>query len=405
MKKNVVKRVLAVAMATAMSVGLLAGCGSGSKDSTGSSSNVSEGVGGTIMWLSNLTEGVQYESTVAYLNALCEAAGYDELLVVYGDSMNDPTGNLTQVQNSMTDDVKGLIVSQDGGIADIMAQYPDLYVCGYNTDMQSVYSSNPETATNASLLDNDHFLGSIADQSADGEGIAQRYLDVCIEKGYQKVAVVNFPGFAYPALDVAAASFTEKVDEYNKTADADKQIEICGDTTTLMFSPIEDSWFSEKDHQDLDAIVGMCAGTMFIYPGLKTAQANGTCPEKTQLITSGFENDADLLADIGDGKAIGFVSVSPAEDPLFAFALLDNAINGKQYSDWTNELQDSADFSIYNQDDVDKVMSKSLLGTGDAADALISVDDAMNLLVRNNDKATMKDLMDALYTCKVENIK
>ncbi len=403
MKKNVVKRVLAVAMAATMSVGLLAGCGSGDKKGTDGGSSVSDGVGGTIMWLSNLTDGAQYDSTVNYLNALCEKAGYDELLVVYGDSMNDPTGNLTQVQNSMTDDVKGIIASQDGGLADIMAQYPDLYVVGYNTDMQSVYSSNPETATNASLLDNDHFLGSIADQSASGEGIAKRYLDVCIEKGYQKVAVVNFPGFAYPALEVAATSFTEQVEEYNKTAD--KPIEICGDTTTLMFTPIEDSWFSEADHKDLDAIVGMCAGTSFIYPGLKSAQANGTCSEKTQLITSGFDNDADLLADIGDGKTIGFISVAPAENPLFSFALLDNAINGKQYSDWTNELQDSASFNIYTQEDVDKVMNNSLLGTGDAANALISVDDAMNLLVRNNDKATMADLMDALLGCTVDNIK
>ena len=70
MKKNVVKRVLAVAMAATMSVGLLAGCGSGDKSGTDGGASVSEGVGGTIMWLSNLTDGAQYDSTVNYLNAL-----------------------------------------------------------------------------------------------------------------------------------------------------------------------------------------------------------------------------------------------------------------------------------------------------------------------------------------------
>lgn len=32
--------------------------------------------GGTIMWLSNLTSGAQYDSAVAYLTALCEQLAF-----------------------------------------------------------------------------------------------------------------------------------------------------------------------------------------------------------------------------------------------------------------------------------------------------------------------------------------
>jgi len=66
--------------------------------------------GGTIMWLSNLTSGVQYETTINYLTAICKELGYD-FTVVYGDSFNDAAGNLQPVKNGMRSDVVGLITS------------------------------------------------------------------------------------------------------------------------------------------------------------------------------------------------------------------------------------------------------------------------------------------------------
>ena len=35
--------------------------------------------GGTIMWLSNLSSGIQYETTRDYLTAICEKMGFDSL--------------------------------------------------------------------------------------------------------------------------------------------------------------------------------------------------------------------------------------------------------------------------------------------------------------------------------------
>jgi hypothetical protein len=46
------------------------------------------------MWLSNLSSGIAYDAGLAYLEEVAGAMGY-EVVVVYGDPMNDPQGNLT----------------------------------------------------------------------------------------------------------------------------------------------------------------------------------------------------------------------------------------------------------------------------------------------------------------------
>lgn len=120
--------------------------------------------GGTIMWLSNLSSGIQYEATRDYLTAICEKLGY-KFTIVYGDMFNDAAGNLTAVSNGMTNDVVGLIASQDGGIAAIMEQYPELSVAGYATDMISVFAPG---GANEAALKNEKFLGTICDGYQNG---------------------------------------------------------------------------------------------------------------------------------------------------------------------------------------------------------------------------------------------
>jgi ABC-type sugar transport system substrate-binding protein len=92
--------------------------------------------GGTILLLSNLSSGPQYEVMNELATNMLGELGYD-LEIVYGDPYNDPAGNLQAVQNAMNSNVVGIITTQDGGIKDIMDAYPELYVAGYNTDMIS----------------------------------------------------------------------------------------------------------------------------------------------------------------------------------------------------------------------------------------------------------------------------
>ncbi len=401
MKKNVVKRVLAVAFSAVLAMSALAGCTKGGKDSTESgvvesTVEVPEGKGGTIMWLSNLSSGIQYDTSVAYLETLCEKLGY-EFVIVYGDTFNDPAANLQAVKNGMTDDVVGIIASQDGGLLSIMDEYPDVYVAGYNTDMVSVYD---EGGANAGCLDKDHFLGTICDGSADGANMAQTFFDTVVDKGYKDIAVINFPEFAYPNQGVAAKVFKDLVDEYNDEASADEKINIVGDTTTLMFEPLPESWFLEEGKADLDCIVSMCAGFEFVYPTMVSAMGNGTCSADTKLITGGFNDDADIVSAIGDaedGKIITMFYVSPAEDPAYALILLDNAINGKQYEDFKADRVDSFVYKVDSTADIDNVMDKSMFGTANVGLAQITVDDVLNLCTRVNPDATYADLVDMFH--------
>lgn len=358
--------------------------------------------GGTILWLSNLQSGAQYDSTVNYLTAICEGLGYD-FQVVYGDGFNDAAGNLQQIKNAMTDDVKGIIATQDGGLNAIMEEYPELYVVGYNTDMNSVFGGGE----NAACLENDHFLGTIADGHIDGADSAKTYFEVCLEKGYRKVAVVNFPGFAYPNLDVAANAFAAMVEEYNATAADDDKFELVGETTTLMFQPLEDSWFLEDGHADLDAIIGLCAGIQFIYPTLVTAIVNGSCSPATKLITSGFESDDEIVEAIGDSeeKIISAVTISPAEDPAYSMVLLDNAITGNQFDDFEVTRVDAFEYIIDSDADIENVMTKSMCGTGDVALAQIPVDVVVNeLCKRNNPEATFAQLQEIFHDAAVISV-
>ncbi len=401
MKKNVVKRVLAVALSAVLAMGALVGCGGkGDKETQKevvTTIEVPEGKGGTIMWLTANTSGYAYECAIAYLNMLCEKLGYNEILVAVGDGFNDPAGNLQAVKNAMTDDVVGLIASADGGILSIMEEYPDLYVAGYNTDMASVFG---EGGANAACLDNDHFLGTICDGKQNGEDMAQLFFDTVVEEEYKDIAVVNFPEFAFANQGVAARKFDELVKEYNESASDDEKINVVGETTTLMFEPLADSWFLEEGKGDLDCIVAMCSGIDFVYSTMVNAMANGTCSADTKMITGGYTDDTDITSAIGDdedGKIITMTYIAPVEDPAYALVLLDNAINGKQYADFAVECLDSYTYKIDSTEDINNVLEKSMAGTKDLSLAQISADEILNLCGRVNADATFADLKDAFH--------
>ena len=357
MKSNLLKRVVVTALALAMVVSTLAGCGSKTEKATG-----------TIMWLSNTSSGAGFDAPLAYLTAICDEVGY-QVVVVYGDAANDPSGNLQAVKNGMTSDVVGIIMSQDGGIADIMAEYPDIYVVGYNTDIRSIFNAG---GADASLLKNDKFLGLMGDGYADGAKTGKEEAQKVIDAGYKKVATIMFPGFAYPKYPEADTAFRAAIAEYNKTA-AEPIVVVDEKALTLMFKPLDASYFLEAGHSDLDAIVGFCAGTQFIYPAMKAAMADGTCSKDTKLLTRGLEDSADMLADVGPGKVIAEITISPAEDIGYAAVLIYRAATGTQYSDFAIERVDSLPYTIATQKDVDNVMNNALTGTADVSKAQITV--------------------------------
>ncbi|SDZ89242.1 hypothetical protein SAMN02910384_00468 [Pseudobutyrivibrio sp. ACV-2] len=367
MKSGVLKRVLAMTAASVLSVTTLAGCGSQAADTEGKSSKSSSSAnGGTILWMSNLSSGPQYEAMVAYGTKICEEMGYN-LKIVYGDGFNDPDGNLTAVKNGMTSDVVGILVSQDGGIQAIMDEYPDLPVAAFNTDMNSVFSEDANIASNAAVKDYPNFLGTIADGHINGADTAKQNFDYVVSQGYDKIGVVTFPGYAYPNLQEASDEIVKLCKEAG--------IEIVGGVVTLEFQPLDESYFQEADRDDLDALVALCAGTTFVYPTMVQAKGDKLCAADTKLITSGFDNDPSLVEDIGEDGTIGYLSISPCENIAYGLTLIDKAVKGEMYDDFVCERIDSAEYVIDSKEDIDNVTSKSILANNDYNDASVKYED------------------------------
>lgn len=367
----------------------------GSTEPVGDNTQTPAASGGTILLLSMTTAGAQYDAGMAYAEYICSQLGY-KFQVVYGSSFNDPAENLSAIQNGMTSDVVAIISSQDGGIQNIMDEYPDLYVVGANTDMAAVYN---EDGAAHGLLENDHWLGTIVDGYADGSKLGHDYAEAVINGGYKKVATMIFPVYAYPMHTAADVVFRAEIAAYNETAA--EPIEIVGDAKTLEFAALDESWFMEGDYNDLDAIVGICAGIQFIYPTMKSAMANGLCSPDTKLITSGFETAHDIIADIGGDGVIQSIDISPIENIAWAIVLIDNAIQGKQYADFSPDCIDSARYIINSKEDIDNVMAKSLVGTADPQYAQITFEDLQTVLTRYNPDATYAQLNELFHSDKI----
>lgn len=392
MKK--IRKIVALLAVAVIMTATLAGCGGGSSASSGK-----------ILWLAQMSSGAQYDYYVAYFEMACEELGYD-FGVIYGDQMNDPAGNLKAVKDAMTSDVVGLIASQDGGISSILEEYPDLFVVGFMTAADTVFAEG-DAATSAAAT-NDHFLGTVADGYVNGADQGSLYAKEVIEKGYKKVSTVVFPAFAYPSLTVADTQFRADIEAYNATASAADQITIVNDEpTVLMFAAMDPSYFLEDGYGDLDCIVGFLAGTSFIYPTLVTAKADGSCSDNTKLITSGFENNSDILADTGDDGTITCLSVASFETCIYPMILLDNAIQGKQYSDFAIQAIDSPVYVMDSTASLNKVLNDSAATSLDFTKLSLPWEDAKQYFTRYNADATYADLtaMMASDTLTVDGIK
>ena len=346
---------------------------------------------GKILYLSNLNSGAQYEFYVAYLNMMAKELGYT-VEIVYGDSFNDPAGNLKNVKNAYTSDVVGLISCMDGGLINIMEEYPDMWVVGFFSDYDNVF--NPG-GTSEGILKKDHFLGLMGDNYISGVALGEAYAQEVIDRGYKRVSTCIFPVYAYPKHTVADQAFRAYIEKYNETA-AEK-IELVGDATVLNFSPLETNYFFEDGHDNLDCIVGFCAGTTFVYPTVVEAKAMGICKDDMQIITGGFDNDPDLMADCGDDKNIVRLTTAAFESIIWPMAMMDAAVSGKMYKDYPGvERMDSGIMVINSTAKFEAVINNSPMGATNDENRLgkaqASWDDMKNYFTSVNPDASYKDL-------------
>jgi len=363
---------------------------------------------GKILYLSNLNSGAQYEFYVAYLNMMAKELGYT-VEIVPADGFNDPAGNLKNVKNAYTSDVVGLIATQDGGLINIMEEYPDLWVVGFFSDFDAVYTkdeSGAYTGTSAGVLEKDHFLGLMGDNFISGTALGEAYAQEVIDRGYKRVSTCIFPVYAYPKHTVADAGFRAYIAKYNETAA--EPIEIVGDATVLNFSPLDTNYFFEEGHDDLDCIVGFCAGTTFIYPTVLEALDMGICKEGMQIITGGFDNDPALMANCGDDKIIVRLTTAAFESIIWPMALIDAAISGTMYKDYpgNKDQLDSGIMVINSTDKFNAVISNSPMGASSdeerLAKAQASWDDMKDYFTSVNPDASYKALTEFCQSFTVE---
>ena len=356
---------------------------------------------GKILYLSNLNSGAQYEFYVAYLNMMAEQLGYT-VEIVYGDGFNDPAGNLKNVKNAYTSDVVGLISCMDGGLINIMEEYPDLWVVGFFSDFDNVFN---EGGTSAGVLEKDHFLGLMGDNYISGTAVGEAYAEEVIARGYKKISTCIFPVYAYPKHTEADAAFRAYIENYNATAA--EPIEIVGEATVLNFTPLETNYFFEDGNDDLDCIVGFCAGTTFVYPTVVEAKAMGICKDDMQIITGGFDNDPDLMADCGDDKNIVRLTTAAFESIIWPMAMIDAAISGNMYKDYPGvERMDSGIMTINSTEKFEAVVNNSPMGATNDADRLAkaqaSWDDMKDYFTSVNPDASYKALTEYCQSFSVE---
>ena len=356
---------------------------------------------GKILYLSNLNSGAQYEFYVAYLNMMAEQLGYT-VEIVYGDGFNDPAGNLKNVKNAYTSDVVGLISCMDGGLINIMEEYPDLWVVGFFSDFDNVFNAG---GTSEGVLQKDHFLGLMGDNYISGTAVGEAYAEEVIARGYKKISTCIFPVYAYPKHTEADAAFRAYIENYNATAA--EPIEIVGEATVLNFTPLETNYFFEDGNDDLDCIVGFCAGTTFVYPTVVEAKAMGICKDDMQIITGGFDNDPDLMADCGDDKNIVRLTTAALESIIWPMAMIDAAISGNMYKDYPGvERMDSGIMTINSTEKFEAVINNSPMGATNDADRLgkaqASWDDMKDYFTSVNPDASYKALTEYCQSFSVE---
>ena len=356
---------------------------------------------GKILYLSNLNSGAQYEFYVAYLNMMAEQLGYT-VEIVYGDGFNDPAGNLKNVKNAYTSDVVGLISCMDGGLINIMEEYPDLWVVGFFSDFDNVFNAG---GTSEGVLQKDHFLGLMGDNYISGTAVGEAYAEEVIARGYKKISTCIFPVYAYPKHTEADAAFRAYIENYNATAA--EPIEIVGEATVLNFTPLETNYFFEDGNDDLDCIVGFCAGTTFVYPTVVEAKAMGICKDDMQIITGGFDNDPDLMADCGDDKNIVRLTTAALESIIWPMAMIDAAISGNMYKDYPGvERMDSGIMTINSTEKFEAVINNSPMGATNDADRLgkaqASWDDMKDCFTSVNPDASYKALTEYCQSFSVE---
>lgn len=399
--KKVLKKISAILLAGALTVSLV-GCGSNGGSAGGASGT--KGKACTIGVAFYQDTGLAVDATKAYLESLSDTLNVKFTYTVL--TQTDEAANLTKIQELISSNVDGIICTMDLGMTSIIQEceaagvYLGGYLCDYDTSYNTAYDQ---------VFKSDYFVGTATDgQNPDDVTIGTTMFDSLIEYNERNadapithVSMAIFPVWAFPSQQVGAGQFVAAVEAYNATAETPITVDpLDEESDVLAFAPLDTTYFAK--HADSQAIISFAAGSAFVYPTMVQAGVDSSM----KLFTTGFDGGEEANFGTAGNGTYQQNMVTAVESVTFPLVLLLNKINGVEFSDQPAEAEriSTAQYVINSDEDLAKFQS-SCFYTKDAANAMYTPQDVLNMTAYGNPNAKYADLKGILSTMTIDSIK
>lgn len=399
--KKIFKKISAILLAGVMAVSV-AGCGSSGGNAGGAPA--AEGKACTIGVAFYQDTGLAVDATKAYLESLSDTLNVKFTYTVL--TQTDEAANLTKIQELISSNVDGIICTMDLGMTSIIQEceaagvYLGGYLCDYDTSFNTAYDQ---------VFKSDYFVGTATDgQNPDDVTIGTTMFNSLIEYNERNadapithVSMAIFPVWAFPAQQVGADQFVAAVEAYNATAETPITVDpLDEESDVLAFAPLDTTYFAK--HDGTQAIISFAAGSAFVYPTMVQAGVDSSL----KLFTTGFDGGEEANFGTAGNGTYQQNMVTTVESVTFPLVLLLNKINGVEFSDQPAEAErvSSAQYVINSDEDMAK-FQKSCYYTKDAANAMYTPQDVLNMTAYGNPNATYADLKGILSTMTIDSIK
>lgn len=346
--------------------------------------------------------GYAVVATKAYLESLSDALNVEFVYAVL--TQTDESANLATIQNLISAGVDGIICTMDLGTNSIIeeCEMAGVYLAGYLCDYDTSYTQNFDR-----VFGSEYFLGAVADgQNSDETTLGTTMFNSLLEynarseKPLTHVSVAIFPAWAFPNQMIGVNQFVEAIEEYNKTAERPITVDpLNEEVDVLMFSPMDTTYFSK--HPGVDAIISFAAGTSFVYPVMVQAGVD----QDIKLFTTGFEGGEENNFGTRGTQTFQQNMVTAVESVTYPLVLILNKINGVEFPDMpeTAERVSCSQLCINSDEDVDAFV-KSIYYTGNAADAMFTPEQVLDMTAFGNPDATYAGLREILAHMNIEDI-
>lgn len=399
--KKVFKKISAVLLAGVMAVSVV-GCG-GNGGSAGGASGT-KGKSCTIGVAFYQDTGLAVDATKAYLESLSDTLNVKFTYTVL--TQTDEAANLTKIQELISSNVDGIICTMDLGMTSIIQEceaanvYLGGYLCDYDTSFNTAYDQ---------VFKSEHFVGTATDgQNPDDVTIGTTMFNSLIEYNERNadapithVSMAIFPVWAFPSQQVGADQFVAAVESYNQTAETPITVDpLNEESDVLAFAPLDTTYFAK--HADSQAIISFAAGSAFVYPTMVQAGVDSDM----KLFTTGFDGGEEANFGTAGKGTYQQNMVTAVESITFPLVLLLNKINGVEFSDQPAEAEriSTAQYVINSDEDLAKFQT-SCYYTKNAANAMYTPQDVLNMTAYGNPNATYADLKGILSKMTIDSIK